>query len=79
MARLLAKTNSALWNAICLTEELMLNPIILDVVSGCYDNGQFQSLQKNDDELVDVELNSAYFQSFDRLTGILRKQEGVNL
>lgn len=64
LAKLLADTNTAIWNAVCLAEKLSLNPVIKAI--NPYEHQEFlkrlmdkfRSLNKNDDEFVDAELNA---------------------
>lgn len=76
-ARKLARVNTMLWNAIGFSEDLVKDALFKTLTDGEHDEylyqfgGIFRGLRKNDDELVEVELYSSYFQDFDYLRGKL--------
>ena len=78
-ARKLAETNTQLWNAICMVESLVLDPIFRNF-AGKDEHEKFlnklalafKKLKKNDDEFVSATLNESYFQDFDYFTSQLR-------
>jgi len=80
-ARQLAKTNTVLWNAICMTEELVKSDIFR-LYHSDYDNREefliklseiYKNIKKNDDSFAEMELHGSYFQDFDDITNHLQE------
>jgi len=78
-AKKLAKTNTALWNAVCMAEGLAQDPIFKSFWRDEHEEFMkklahtFKKIKKNDESFVDVELHSRDFQDFDWFTSELEK------
>lgn len=76
----LAEANTALWNAICLAEELMKNDNVKKIINDPDRNTSavkkiakaFERLDKDDDRFINAWMNGRTLQDFDTLTNILK-------
>lgn len=78
-ARKLAATNTALWNAVCMVEELVCDPIFKSYMCSALEHEEFlkklsfvfKKLKKKDEEFINIMNNESCFQDYDRFTNML--------
>ncbi|WP_431785891.1 hypothetical protein [Paenibacillus lactis] len=73
IAKLIAETNTVLWNAACQVESLMEDETVIKLIGNVDDNRNayqkialiYSKLEKNDEEFVNMGMRDRNFQDFD--------------
>ncbi len=79
IAKLIAETNTILWNAACQVEHLVKDEVVSKLISNVDDNRNaykkiaaiYSQLDKDDEEFVQMEIRGRDFQDFDEFTSAL--------